>query len=64
MAGRGRDVDEVTKVIVTDTIPLPQEKLTQCPKITVRTVAPMLAEAIKRIHHDQSISMMFEKTEE
>ncbi|MCE9526464.1 MAG: ribose-phosphate pyrophosphokinase [Planctomycetales bacterium] len=54
----------ITTVVITDTIQLPPEKQAQCPKIAVRTVAPMLAEAIKRIHHDQSISMMFEKTEE
>ncbi len=48
----------VTSVVVTDTIPLPPEKM--IPKIKVLTVAPLLAEAIKRIHHDQSVSQLFD----
>lgn len=44
-------------LIVTDTIPLAPEKLNH--KIEVLTVAPMLAEAIIRIHKDLSISAMF-----
>jgi hypothetical protein len=40
----------ITQIAVTDTIPPPPDKL--IPKIKVLTVAPLLAEAIKRIHHD------------
>jgi ribose-phosphate pyrophosphokinase len=48
----------IVEVVVTDTIPLPPEK--QDPKFTVLTVAPLIAEAIRRIHGGQSISELFE----
>jgi ribose-phosphate pyrophosphokinase len=47
----------VTGIVITDTIPLADSQA--LPTITVLTVAPLLGEAIKRIHHDESISEIF-----
>jgi ribose-phosphate pyrophosphokinase len=47
----------IATVAVSNSIPLPQEKTS--PKIRVLSVAPLLAEAMKRIHQDQSVSDMF-----
>jgi len=50
----------IKEVVVTDTIPLkPGDK---CGKITVLSVAPLLADAIARIHRDQSVSELFEQS--
>ncbi len=45
--------------MVTDTIPLAPEK--QLPKITVLSVAPLLGEAIRRIHTGQSVGALFDE---
>ncbi len=45
------------QVIVTNSIPLGKDK--QHPKITVLSVAPLLAEAIRRIHDEESVSTLF-----
>ena len=45
------------EVVVTDTIPLPAEKRNG--KITVLSVAPLLGEAIYRIHNGMSVGEMF-----
>ncbi len=50
----------VKEVIVTDTIPVADDK--KLDKITVLPIAPLLGEAIHRIHTGQSIGAMFEKT--
>jgi ribose-phosphate pyrophosphokinase len=48
----------LTEVLVTDTIPL-SEAGRQCKKIKVLSVARLLGEAVKRIHHGDSISSLF-----
>jgi len=45
-------------LIVTDTVPVPKEK--RIDKITVLPIAPLVAEAIRRIHTGMSIGAMFE----
>jgi ribose-phosphate pyrophosphokinase len=48
----------IKQIIVTDSIPLPPNKL--LPNIEVLSVAPLLAEAIKHIHFNESVSKLFE----
>jgi ribose-phosphate pyrophosphokinase len=43
--------------VITDTIPLTPERA--IPKITVLSVAPLLGEAVKRIHRNESVSRLF-----
>ncbi|MCL4461366.1 MAG: ribose-phosphate pyrophosphokinase [Nitrospirae bacterium] len=46
------------EIIVTNSIPL-RGKEEICPKIRVYSVAPLLGEAIKRIHEEESVSSLF-----
>jgi len=48
----------IEEVLITDTIPLPQSDKDYS-KIKVLTVAELLAEAIRRIHEDESVSSLF-----
>ncbi len=52
------DNSVIEKFIVTDTIPLSDEK--KIDKIEVVSVAPIFAEAIRRIHLDESVSILFD----
>ncbi len=49
---------DLEELVVTDTVPLPAAK--QHPKIKVLSVAPLLGEAISRIHSGQSVGALFE----
>ena len=51
----------IKELIVTDTIPIPPERM--IPKITVLSIAKVCAEAIWRIHSDDSVSTMFSSWE-
>jgi ribose-phosphate pyrophosphokinase len=48
----------IQELIVTNTIPLPPDKHME--KLTVLSVAPLLAEAIRRVHEDRSVSQLFD----
>ncbi|MBC7075666.1 MAG: ribose-phosphate pyrophosphokinase [Syntrophomonadaceae bacterium] len=47
------------EIVVTNTIPLGEEK--KLPNITVLSIAPLIGEAILRIHEDLSVSKLFEE---
>jgi ribose-phosphate pyrophosphokinase len=48
---------KLKELVVTNTLPVPPEK--KLDKITVLSVAPLFAEAIKRIHEGESVSALF-----
>ncbi len=53
------EASELEKFIISDTIPLPEEK--KIDKIEVVSVAPLFAEAIRRIHENESVSKLFDE---
>ena len=50
---------ELKELIVTNSIPLTKEK--RIPKITQLSIASLLADAISRIHYNESISTLFSR---
>ncbi|HUS46664.1 MAG TPA: ribose-phosphate pyrophosphokinase [Phycisphaerae bacterium] len=53
---RNAPIDEV---VVTDTVPVGQEKIDRVGRLKVLSVAELVGEAIHRIHNDESISSLF-----
>lgn len=49
---------QLQEVVVTNTIPA-QEKVDQCKRLRTLSVSKLLAEAIRRIHNDESVSSLF-----
>ncbi len=50
----------IERIVVTNTVPVPEEKKRALPNLEVLSVAPLLAEAIRRIHNGDSLSAVFE----
>lgn len=51
------DASELSEIIVSNTIQLPADK--KLDKITTLSVAPLVGEAIRRIHNEESVSSLF-----
>ncbi|MEV6595791.1 ribose-phosphate pyrophosphokinase [Actinoplanes sp. NPDC051346] len=51
------DEKDVEEIVCTNTVPIPREDRTD--KLTVLSVAPALAEAMRRIHNGESVSALF-----
>jgi ribose-phosphate pyrophosphokinase len=52
------EASKIVKLVITDSIPL-NGKAAQCSKIKVLSIAPLLADAIDRIHNEDSVSSLF-----
>ncbi|KAK1756923.1 phosphoribosyltransferase-like protein [Echria macrotheca] len=50
----------IDKVVVTNTVAQTAERRAACPKLEVLDMASMFAEAIRRVHHGESISVLFQ----
>jgi ribose-phosphate pyrophosphokinase len=48
--------EDVSEIVSTNSVPVPVAH----PKLTVLSVAPALAEAIRRTHDGESVSVLFE----
>ena len=57
---RLRAQSDIAEIVTTNTVPIPPEKL--LPNMTVLSIAPLLAEAIRRIHNGESVSSLFAHT--
>jgi len=54
------EASAMTEILVSDSIPL-SDRAAACPKIKVVSIAPLVAEAIRRIHEEKSISILFQQ---
>jgi ribose-phosphate pyrophosphokinase len=51
---------DIIEIVTTNTVPIPPEK--RLPNMTILSVAPLFAEAIRRIHVGESVSSLFVNT--
>ncbi|KAK3070203.1 ribose-phosphate pyrophosphokinase 1 [Teratosphaeriaceae sp. CCFEE 6253] len=52
--------EEIEAIVVTDAFPIPEEKRQMTKKLVVLDVSGLLAEAIRRNHHGESISQLYQ----
>jgi len=55
----GLETAPIKEIVLTDTIPIPPAK--RGSKVRLLSVAPIVAEAIKRVHADSSVSTIFDR---
>ena len=49
---------EIVEIVTTDTVPIPADK--RLPNMKILSIAPLLAETIRRIHVGESVSVLFD----
>jgi ribose-phosphate pyrophosphokinase len=50
--------EDVLEIVCTNTVPIAPERVTE--KLRVLSIAPALAEAVRRIHNGESVSALFD----
>jgi ribose-phosphate pyrophosphokinase len=55
---RLRQQTDVEEIVTTNTVPIPEEK--RLPNMTVLSLAPLIAETIRRNHNGESVSSLFD----
>ncbi len=53
-----REQPDVLEIVCTNTVPVPEEERTE--KLRILSIAPALAEAVRRIHNGESVSALFD----
>lgn len=54
---RLREQPNIDEIVTTNTVPISEEK--RLPNLRILSIAPLLAEAIRRIHNGESVSSLF-----
>lgn len=54
-----QDCEQIDKIVVTNSFPIPEEKCRNVTKLVVLDVSNLLSEAIRRNNHGESISQLF-----
>lgn len=54
---RFRAQADIREIVTTNTVPIPPDK--RLPNMTILSIAPLLAETIRRIHNGESVSSLF-----